>query len=82
MLKIILSAVAGGLIGLGVYIFVNATGSPQFLYDWIWQIRTFGVSDQKLASVVIFVVIGGGIGGVLGSLINRQGAQKSDGPRY
>ena len=82
MLKIILSGVAGCLVGLGVYICVAAKGSSQFLYDWIWQIRTFGESDQHLASIVIFVVIGGVIGGVLGSLINSQGAQKSDGPRY
>jgi hypothetical protein len=28
------------------------------------------------------VVVGAVIGGVLGSLINRLGAPKSDGPRY
>jgi fucose permease len=82
MLKIILSVVIGGLVGLGIYIYVGATASPQFLNDWIWRLRTIGESDQHLASVVIFVVVGAVIGGVLGSLINRLGAPKSDGPRY
>ena len=78
MLKIILSGVAGGLVGLGLYFYVAFTFSPEFLYDWIWRLRTIGESDQYLTPIVIFVVIGR----VLGSLINRQGAQKSDGPRY
>ena len=82
MLKIILSVVIGGLVGLGIYFYVAFTSSPEFLNDWIWRLRAFGGGDQSLTPVVIYVVIGAAIGGVLGSLINRLGAPKSDGPRY
>ena len=77
MLKIILSVVIGGLVGLGIFMYLSATRAmPDFWSEWEWQLHAVG------GGFSLAFIIGGVIGGVLGSLINRLGAPKSDGPRY